>query len=353
MTVYGKTWGQSYSEQSGLIAHALDGWTRQRVSLPTLQWEDRPRFDIGPMVWDDVDLTGTGSATFDAARSSVTVAATGGVRVRQSWERIICAGGSQVAMVDARIGRPGAARATRVGLMDGETGVYFEANESGYAVGTRNSGADTSVLSGHLNGSSDLQMDGDHIQTFVFESVWPGWARVSILDGAVMRTLHEFRGTTAPVFSRAALPIRIEAEGTGSVEYFGARVFAEVPAIEQARTLFVPLAGNAVAMRCASPSSAVTVGRIALDSGQLWRAIVNPTLASAPEWRTVPGSALEWCEVEPLGRRPTGTVVAESTSYHSLSWRALGFSAAGLSEIVVVDAGDLAEGELSVAWSEQ
>lgn len=171
----------------------LDAFSRLRISAPYITFDSRLiNQDSSALSWDQ-SLTGTGTATYNANQSSITLAvAAGNDRVlRQTFRSFnYQPGRSQLIMQSGLIGlQPSSTHYARIGLYDDQNGLFFEAkNNTLYAVCrtyTSGSAVDTAVVLSSWNidtfngnGRSKIQIDLSKVQIFIIEFQWLAVGRV-------------------------------------------------------------------------------------------------------------------------------------------------------------------------------
>lgn len=219
----------------------LDAFQRLRTSAPTTIFDSKQLFDSGPLFWDDVEVSGSGTGSTHStalAASTMTVSAdTAGVRTRQTFQSFnYQPGKSQLILMtgilDAAGGGAGITR--RIGQFNDDNGVFFEDAEgtpvvvirssaSGSAVDTAVARTDWNIDTMDGNGKSGCTVDLTKAQIFLIDYEWLGVGRVRfgmVVDGKIYYC-HEANhaNNIAMVYmSSPNLPLRYEIinDGTGA-----------------------------------------------------------------------------------------------------------------------------------------
>jgi len=162
-----------------------DSFGRLRVSTPLSLFDSKQLVDNQPLSWDDQQVSGTATSTYDATKVCSTLAVsnlTAGRRVRQTFERFAYQPGkSQAILMTANMGNSSNGITKRLGYYDDNNGVFFQTVNGVLAVGIRKAGVDTIVPQPNWifdsmdgTGPSKITLDLTKVQIFNIDFEWLG-----------------------------------------------------------------------------------------------------------------------------------------------------------------------------------
>lgn len=218
---------------------AIDAFGRLRVSNPETIFDSKQLFDNLPLLWDDSQVSGSGTTSVwtKATASSVMAvsASTAGRRIRQTFRRFnYQPAKSQLFFMTGTLGEVGGgAGITRsMGLYDDDNGIFMQDNEGVVTAVCRSSTTgsviDNSVVQSAWNmdkldgsGESGLTLDGSKSQILFCDFEWlgVGSVRIGFVINNMLIYVHEFQhaNLVAGVYmSTPNLPFRYEIENDGS-----------------------------------------------------------------------------------------------------------------------------------------
>lgn len=319
----------------------LDAFGRQRVSEPETIFDSKQIFDNQPLVWDDQEVSGSGtSSTYsqNAARTRLaTTAATAGKRVRQTFMRFNYEPGkSQLIFITGRLrsdqvdqtGLTGG-----IGYFDDQNGLFFKCEEgavkvvqrsyvSGSAVDTEVDQADWNLDKFDGTGKSKKTLVADNTQIFVIDATWLGVGptRFGIQISNIDYWCHQFENANirnSVYMSTPNLPIRyeIENDGTsvtgGQLDHICASVISEGGTNDNGVLRYDSTAENFIntntvgtiyaimGIRLKTSALGATVKFVsqsmmnAQNGDYEWLLILNPTLANAITFTAQTNSVVE------------------------------------------------------------
>ena len=217
-----------------------DAFGRQRVSAPHTIWESKLLHDAAPLLWDDQQTAGSGTAVAHSsvlARVRMSVSsATAGTRTRQTFRRFnYQSGKSQLVFATYVMGDGVEGITKRVGLFDDNNGFYVEQSGSSFGFGIRSkvSGSviDTFISCNDWNIRSGFPITfGQQLipiinpaftNIFVLDYEWLGTGTVRygfVMDGIIQyfHQQHHANRTTGVYISTPNLPMRYEIAANGS-----------------------------------------------------------------------------------------------------------------------------------------
>ena len=214
-----------------------DAFGRLRVSSPVTIFTSKYLVDAQPLLWDDVQTTGSGTTSVHSVnRASVTMtvsSGTFGTRVRQTFRRFnYQPGKSHQIMFTSIFDGTVAGTTKRAGYFDENNGIFFENNGINFAVVLRSkvtgTAADTRVPMSSWNldkmdgtGPSGLTLNLSLIQIFFIDFSWLGSGRVRIgfMFEGEPHYVHEFVSSnvgTSVYMSSPNLPLRCEISNDGT-----------------------------------------------------------------------------------------------------------------------------------------
>lgn len=234
---------------------SIDAFGRWRVSEPYTLFDSKQLYDAQPLLWDDQEVSGTGTTSTHSVNRASSVlavgASTAGKRVRQTFMRfnyqpgkshqILCTG-----ILDKSGGGTGITRG--FGYGDENNGLFLQDNEgvyqlvrrtysSGSVVNNAVDQADWNIDTMDGNGPSGVRLDFTKTQILFIDFEWLGVGRVRmgfVVDGNIYYT-HAFNNANnldVVYMSTPNLPMRywIENDGTGvasSLEHICSSVASE------------------------------------------------------------------------------------------------------------------------------
>lgn len=315
-----------------------DAFGRSRVSNPHTIFDSKQIFDALPLVWDDQEVSGTGtSSTYSKphARSQLAVGTNAGKRVRQTFERFnYQPGKSQEVVLTGVLGVGAAGNTTEIGFFDGDNGLFFQCKDATLSV-IRRSGvtgspvdetvnqADWNMDTMDGNGPSGVTLNLANTQIFFMDFEWlgVGSARFGVYIDGKLIYVHEFlhaNDLTTVYMSTPNLPVRysIENDGTGpaaTMDHLCSTVISEggqqhEGSIHRRSTAGAHVVMNTedtlyavVGIRLKSTHLAMTIEllkiAITLQSNSddiEWELIFNPTIAGTPTWVNQANSAIQY-----------------------------------------------------------
>lgn len=213
----------------------LDAFHRLRASFTTTLFDAQFHFDKRLAIWSEL-VEGSATSNFDTNLHSVrmNLGTTSGNKVtRQTYRRFKCDPGKSTSFIGtSTLGQPKSNTRKRFGLFDTNNGLFFEVNSTTPRVVIRSSVTgsvvDTAIDQANWNidkfdgsGPTGLTLNFDNTQIFVIDFQWLGSGRVRFgfyINGEI-RYCHEaphYNSAIGPYMQTASLPIRIEAENTGT-----------------------------------------------------------------------------------------------------------------------------------------
>jgi len=229
--------GSQKSQIQAADSFSIDAFGRWRVSEPTTIFDSKQIFDKQPLVFDDQEVSGSGTTSVysqDTASTVIGVAAdTAGKRVRQTFMRFnYQPGKSQFILVTGTINNGGAGIKAGMGYYDDQNGLFAQCNEgtvqlvkrsyyTGAAVDTEVDQADWNIDPFDGTGPSGVTLDSTKSQILIIDFEWLGVGRVRmgwVVDGKIYYA-HEFlhsNRTSGVYMSTPNLPIRYEISNDGT-----------------------------------------------------------------------------------------------------------------------------------------
>jgi len=233
---------------------SIDAFGRWRSSEPVTIFDSKQIFDNQPLIFDDQEVSGTGTTSTHSRNTASTVlgvaASTAGKRVRQTFMRFnYQPGKSQLILCTGTLKSGGGTGIkSAMGYFDDQNGLFVQDNEGTLQMVKRSyvsgSAVDTEVDQSNWNldtldgtGNSGITLDPTKSQILYIDFEWLGVGRVRmgfVIDGKVYYC-HEFNHANelAGVYmSTPNLPIRYEIsnDGTGaasSIEHICSSVMSE------------------------------------------------------------------------------------------------------------------------------
>jgi len=392
-------------------AGTTDAFGKLRISSPHTEFDAKQIFDNLPLLYDDVEETGSGtSSTWSGDLANTTLAVslnTAGKRTRQTFRsfnyqpgksQLIVMTGAFVSQTDNLTGIT-----TGIGLYNDDNGIFFEVEEgvlkavirsstSGSVVNTKYSQANWNGDT--LDGSGDpdtnpsgilLDLTKDQLMFVQFE--WLGIGKVYwgfYFDGVpkIVHTADHVNINLGPYMTTPNLPIRyqIENDGTGaatSMRCACQTVISEgaaghqdtgiVRTISNGNTQVDANVGGTVyalvgvrlkSTHLGATVRPITVSVMALTNDNIeWLLLINPSVAGDPSYANVTNSALQSFNGATANTVTGGTAVAGgyisaskdggAASAELESELVIGASIAGVSDTLVLAARPIGSGTLN------
>jgi hypothetical protein len=185
-------------ETSPADTGAIDAFGRVRVSVPTTLFNGKLIHDAMPQLWDDQQISGTATSTYNTDQASVTLhvnAATAGRRVRQTYQHF----NYQMVLMTFVLGDGESGILKRVGYGDNDNGLFLEdengaiqfnrrTNTSGSPVENTVARALWNVDKMDGTGPSGVTLDFTKTQILQIDLEWLGAGRVRfgfVVDGKI------------------------------------------------------------------------------------------------------------------------------------------------------------------------
>lgn len=312
-----------------------DAFGRLRTSNPGTIFDSKLLRDADTFQWDDAQVSGTATSTYNANQASVTLATanTTGVRVRQTKRRFSYQPGkSSYILITGILGAVVANSTKRVGLFDDKNGLFFMRNSTGLYIGERTytsgSAVDTTVLQSSWNtdkldgtGTSGLTLDTTKTNIFWIDFEWLGVGSVRygvVINGNYIccHKTHHSNILTLVYMSTPNLPVRWEirttANATDQLTVICSTVMCEGGLQETGKMIAIDRGVTALTTGNNTniyPLIAVNLASTSLDTIALlqgfslaggttttykWQIILNPTVAgTALAFTAIAGSGLQ------------------------------------------------------------
>jgi len=218
------------------LTPSLDAFARSRITFPETIFDSKQIFDNVPLLWDDQEVSGSGTSSThfpDRAETAMAVSAsTAGVRTRQTFMRFnYQPGKSHLVILTGVFDQGGTGLYQWMGYMDDENGVYFTDQDGVMNIGLRSNvsgGAlDVNVAQADWNldpvdgtGPSGFTLDKTKANIYFFDFEWLGVGTVRygvFSDGkpVYVHATHNANANTAVYMSTPNLPIRYSIENKG------------------------------------------------------------------------------------------------------------------------------------------
>lgn len=214
-----------------------DAFFRERVSEPVTIFDSKQVANNQPLFFDDVQLNGSGTDSIYQrlhASTTMTVSAnTAGTRVRATrrWFNYQT-GKSQLIIETGVIGEPRPGITGRIGLFNGDNGIFFESAPDGMAVVVRSSTSgspvDNRIMRADWNtdrmdgtGPSGIDLDFSKTQIFIMDKEWlgVGTVRYGFFYNGVPYYVHKQHHANLleiVYMSTPNLPVRYEISNDGT-----------------------------------------------------------------------------------------------------------------------------------------
>ena len=333
-----------------------DAFGRLRVAEPQTIFDSKLLYDAAPLLWDDIELSGAGTASnfsVPTASSVLSVGAnTAGVRIRQTFRRMNYQPGKcqQIIMTgNLRLTGGGPGITSAFGLFDDDNGILLKDNEgivecilrsntTGSPVNRTIPQSEWNLDTLDGNGPSGIRLDFTKSHLIMIDYAWLGVGRVRmgvVIKGCLIY-FHEFDNSNildVSYMSTPDLPLRyqITNDGTGqasSLRHMCCTVISEGGRNPSGVLRWESSAGAAVTtdaeniifaiigLRLKSDhlSAEILLNRVGLSiqtTGEKaeWLLIFNPTVASTFAYADVTNSALQVAHGATLNRVTGGTIV--------------------------------------------
>lgn len=218
---------------------AADAFGRLRTSEPVTIFDTKQLFDNVPLLWDDVEESGSGTTSVHSADTASSVlgvsATTAGVRTRQTFMRFnYQPGKSQQVLMTGTLAVTGGGTGitTAFGLFDDDNGIFWQERAGVVEVVRRTnvtgSPVDEIVAQSSWNldvmdgtGASGFTLDETTSQILSIDLEWLGAGRARIglvIDGETVY-VHQFLGANVRdgvYMSTPNLPLRYQIENGGA-----------------------------------------------------------------------------------------------------------------------------------------
>ena len=222
------------------LGGSVDSFGRLRTSTPYTLFDSKQVADNQPLIWDDQQISGSGTtSTYNANQASTTLAvsnATAGVRVRQTRRRFnYQPGKSHSILMTGILGGTLTGITTQLGYFDENNGVFFQQSPTGLAVCVRTNtiGSPTTSIYAQSawnvdkmdgTGVSGITVDTTRTQIFAIDFEWLGVGIIRfgfIINGQYIPCHQVYNANNLIVvyMSTPNLPLRyqITNSGTGGV----------------------------------------------------------------------------------------------------------------------------------------
>jgi len=220
---------------------SIDAFDRWRTSEPETLFDSKLIFDDGGLFWDDVQESGSGTASaHDSDNAHVTIsvgATTAGKRTRQTYRHFnYQPGKSQLILMTFLSGASSSGNTKLIGYGNDDNGLFLKLDDGSVAFTRRTNvtgtPADNDVAQASWNidpldgtGASGITLDFTKTQILVIDFEWLGVGRVRmgfVVDGIIYYA-HQFlnaNSLTTVYMSMPNLPLRyqIENDGTGAAD---------------------------------------------------------------------------------------------------------------------------------------
>jgi len=316
---------------------SIDAFFRWRVSNPTTLFDSKQLYDNLPLVWDDQEVSGSGTASAYSqagAKTGMSVSAnTAGKRVRQTFMRFnYQPGKSQLVFLTSRMSGAGTGITAQVGQFDDDNGIYFEAKDGVLNAvirsSTSGSAVDTKVAQSAWNGDkldgtgpSGHTLDPTMGSIMFLDYEWLGFGKVRVgfvIDELphVCHTFYHANMLDSVYMTTPNNPLRysIENDGTGaatSMDHVCSTVISEGGNQEAGMVRYVSTAGTEitatsenviyalVGIKLKAANVSATVEMIAAsvqlqtasETGE-WTLRLNPTVAGTFTYSNITNSSL-------------------------------------------------------------
>ena len=209
----------------------LDAFGRLRVSNPQTIFDSKLLGDKQEVFWSEqiTNLSGNATSTHSTTEAGVVMHVEAGDSIiRQTFMRFnYQPGKSQELFMTAVPGAGQAGVIRRIGLFEGNNGLFFEENGTAIRVVERKGAVDTPVDQSLWNkdimnggGPSGIVLNFARVQFFYLDFEWQGTGRVRMgfIIGGTLIVVHEFLHSnidTSVYISNPNLPLRYEISSTG------------------------------------------------------------------------------------------------------------------------------------------
>ena len=313
---------------------ARDAFQRLRVSSPETLFDSKLVVADNPLYWDDQQTSGSGTTstyqTGDACMRMAVALNTTGTRVRQTFRRFnYQPGKSQLVFQTFNFNGAVANVTKRVGLFDGNNGIFFQTSGTTLAFVIRKAGFDRVFTQSVWNvdllngtGISGYTLDVTKAQILVMDFEWLGVGQVRfgfVINGKIVVChVQPHANIISSVYmSNPNLPLRYEISNNGSgaattldcicstvTSEGGSAVtgtqFGADRALTPLQTANATTLYPVLGIRLKSTYLHATIHPVEVsvlcDSSATFRysICINPTLAgTAPTWTAITNSAVE------------------------------------------------------------
>lgn len=317
----------------------LDAFGRLRISNPLTLFESKQLGNTRPLIWDDQEVSGSGTSTTYNVNKSETVlgvgATTAGKRVRQSFQRqnYQPGKGQKIVMTGAFANQTSLSGITsQIGAFDDKNGLFFSYEDGvmkvvirSYTTGAAvdNAVAQTSWNLDKLDGTGKSGIDADWTKAQIifidFEWLAIGRVRFGVFYEGQLYYCHEFTHANkvdTAYLTDPNLPLRysIENDGTGAattMKHICSEVTSEGGAQDigllhylsngttevtatTAGTYYALLGIRLNSSYLGSTLKPVSAQVLMTSAGSFeWQLLLNPTISGTPSWSQVTNAGFD------------------------------------------------------------
>jgi len=334
-----------------------DSFSRQRVTQIDTLFDSKQLVDNQPMMWDDQQVSGTATSTYNNANACTTIAVnntTAGRRVRQTFRRFnYQPGKSQSILITATVGNSSNGIVKRLGYYDDNNGIFFQTVDGTMAFGTRKGGVDTIVpqanwifdtMDGQGHSHSALDLTKTQIFSFDFEWLGAGSVRFGFIINGQFIIAHraDCANVLPSIYSQSPnQPLRYEIINTGtglaaSMDCICGTVMSEggfdetgiVLSADRGITAFPGAASTnlypILGIRLKTTAQMATIRpfniSVVSDAGNIfrWCVLLNPIIGGAtPTFTDVTNSAVQIANSTVVGNTVTSTGTQLFSTYEA------------------------------------
>lgn len=214
-----------------------DAFNRARVSEPQTLFDSKQLFDKAPLLWDDKEVSGTGTSSVHSTAEASTVIGVGtdaGKRVRQTFMRFnYQPGKSQQILMTGTLNLSGGGTGIlcAFGIFDDNNGIFLKREDGVTSVVIRSSTSGSVVDNPIAQTDWDDQLDGEGrsrqtlditmSQLLIIDYEWlsVGTVRLGLVFNGQITYFHEFHHANiveGAYMSTPNLPLRYEIENDGT-----------------------------------------------------------------------------------------------------------------------------------------
>ena len=261
--------GDTESSASG----SIDGFFRNRVSLPQTLLTSSMENDEQPLLWHTEETAG-GTSTYvpNESRCDLAVTGSGDSVWRQTYQYArYQPGKSLMLLMTYAFGAVVTGVTKRVGYFDANNGVFLEQTDSDYAFVIRKNGSDTRVTSGSWSLLPNPSYSDGDAKILVVDIAWlgVGAVRCGFIDDGAFNYVHSFinAGVDTVYFKQATLPCRYEissTDGASTLRQICCTVLSEGGYVPRG---YIRAGGTGPASRSLSNSAMTPVMALRLKTG--------------------------------------------------------------------------------------